>query len=111
MDEGLKQVVVPGAAGAAGWDYVNEGTAEKPKWGYIASQPGSVLQLQLDVAAGEWTQGPGLKVLGLRVRASGFWASGSGPQGSGPQGSGPQGLRVQGLRVQGLRVQGLREQV
>ena len=78
VDEGLKQVVVPGAAGAAGWDYVNEGTAEKPKWGYIASQPGSVLQLQLDVAAGEWTQGPGLKVLGLRVRASG-----SGPQGSG----------------------------
>ncbi|GLI64554.1 hypothetical protein VaNZ11_007873 [Volvox africanus] len=35
-------------AATTGWDYVNEGTTEKPKPGYVTWQPGSVLRLQVD---------------------------------------------------------------
>ncbi|GIL69216.1 hypothetical protein Vretimale_12658 [Volvox reticuliferus] len=32
---------------AEGWEWTNEGTPEKPKWGYVATEPGSQLVLQL----------------------------------------------------------------
>ncbi|GIM14751.1 hypothetical protein Vretimale_17546 [Volvox reticuliferus] len=31
-----------------GWDYINEGTTEKPKPGYVAREPGSVLRVRID---------------------------------------------------------------
>lgn len=33
---------------SVGWQWVNEGTAFKPKWGFVSTQPGSVLLLQVD---------------------------------------------------------------
>ncbi|EFJ45735.1 hypothetical protein VOLCADRAFT_105823 [Volvox carteri f. nagariensis] len=32
---------------AQGWSWVNEGTEEKPKWGYVATEPGSRLVVRL----------------------------------------------------------------
>ena len=36
------------AESSSGFEYINEGTAEKPKPGYIATQPGSKLRLRLN---------------------------------------------------------------
>ncbi|GFR42868.1 hypothetical protein Agub_g3859, partial [Astrephomene gubernaculifera] len=44
MNERFKLTVVE----SRGWEYVNEGTPEKPKPGYVASLPGSVLRVQID---------------------------------------------------------------
>ncbi|KAG2425210.1 hypothetical protein HYH02_015037 [Chlamydomonas schloesseri] len=31
-----------------GWEYINEGRPDKPKWGWVTSKPGSMLSLRLD---------------------------------------------------------------
>lgn len=33
------------------WDWVNESTARRPKWGYVATQPGSMLKLSVNSTA------------------------------------------------------------
>ncbi len=43
-NEAFKTVV----AGAQGFELVNEGTEEKPKWGYVGNTTGSVLHLRLN---------------------------------------------------------------
>ncbi len=45
LDDDLRSVV--DEAQSRGWAYVNEGTLEKPKRGYVASTPGSRLVMRL----------------------------------------------------------------
>ncbi len=35
-------------ADAKGFEFVNEGTAERPKWGYVGNTTGAVLRLRLN---------------------------------------------------------------
>ncbi|KXZ40887.1 hypothetical protein GPECTOR_1514g689 [Gonium pectorale] len=44
MGDMFRSLALPSSSG---FSYVNEGTAEKPKPGYVATQPGAVLALQL----------------------------------------------------------------
>ncbi|GFR48090.1 hypothetical protein Agub_g9777 [Astrephomene gubernaculifera] len=46
LGDSFRSLVVSEAS--SGFDYVNEGTPEKPKPGYVATQPGSVLRFRID---------------------------------------------------------------
>ncbi|GLC64085.1 hypothetical protein PLESTF_000116500 [Pleodorina starrii] len=44
----IGQLLVQAVASANGFDYVNEGSAIRPKWGYVALTPGARLVLRFD---------------------------------------------------------------
>ena len=46
----FQAAVVQGAS--TGFEWVNEGSTEKPKWGWVATTPGSALQFELDTRMG-----------------------------------------------------------
>jgi len=49
LDVDLQQIVVE--ADSVGWGFVNEGTAEKPKTGFVSTTPGTKLVLELNASA------------------------------------------------------------
>lgn len=59
-----------------GWEWVNEGTAVKPKWGYVTWQVGATLVLKVDTRASlkpadQQGTAPGRPTQGSAVKAGG----------------------------------------
>ncbi|KAG2425211.1 hypothetical protein HYH02_015038 [Chlamydomonas schloesseri] len=65
LNDNFKNLVV--AEASTGFDYINEGTAEKPKPGYIAKQPGAKLRLRLNTERSLVGHGPNTAAVKVQV--------------------------------------------
>jgi hypothetical protein len=59
----------PAVITQTGWDFVNEGTREKPRWGFVSTQVGATLTIEVDTRAHGTTPLPELSPE-LRVKLS-----------------------------------------
>ncbi|KAI8470157.1 MAG: SGNH hydrolase-type esterase domain-containing protein [Monoraphidium minutum] len=69
-----------------GWEWVNEGTDNSPKWGYVSKTPGSVLKVRLDTSVA--VVDPGALIHQAPLAGGGGGGGGAGSSSSGGGGGG-----------------------